>query len=140
MFTFLDRPTVDTGVPAPGMSAYDWRFHYPCRCCHTCTLRNICDRRQGKMNKQSRQTPLPSVTPIGAGIFTINDCLLPGECAAFIAASEAINYTEAVISTDDGERLIKDARNNDRILRNNKELSARLFRRAMPFLPAEIDG
>ncbi|MEO7497645.1 MAG: 2OG-Fe(II) oxygenase [Massilia sp.] len=92
------------------------------------------------MNKKTSDSSATSVTPIGAGIFTINNFLLPEECAAFRRESETIGYTEAVISTDDGDRLMKDARNNDRILHDNAPLAAGLFERALPFLPAEIDG
>ena len=81
-----------------------------------------------------------TVTRVGAGIFTINDFLLPEECARFIAQSEAIGFSEAVISTDDGDQIMKDARNNDRILYDNKDLAAALFARALPHLPAAIDG
>lgn len=85
--------------------------------------------------------PAPiSVTRVGAGIFTINDFLLPHECARFIAQSEEIGFSEAVISTDDGDRIMKDARNNDRIIHDNADLAGELFRRALPHLPADIDG
>jgi predicted 2-oxoglutarate/Fe(II)-dependent dioxygenase YbiX len=80
------------------------------------------------------------VTRIGAGIFTIDHFLSAEECAAFIAQSEAIGFSEAVISTDDGDRLMKEARNNDRILHDDPYLAEKLFRRALPHLPAEIDG
>ena len=80
------------------------------------------------------------VCPLGAGVFTIEHFLQPHECAQFIADSEAIGFSEAVISTDQGDRLMKDARNNDRIIDDNAERAAWLFARALPYLPAEIDG
>jgi predicted 2-oxoglutarate/Fe(II)-dependent dioxygenase YbiX len=92
------------------------------------------------MNKKPLDSPATSVTPIGAGVFTINNFLSAEECAAFIADSEAIGFGEAVISTAVGDRMLKDVRNNDRILHDNKDLAARLFERALPFLPPEIDG
>ncbi len=81
-----------------------------------------------------------TITRVGAGIFTIDGFLLPQECERFFAQSEAIGFSEAVISTDDGDQLMKDARNNDRILYDNRELAASLFARALPHLPAAIDG
>jgi predicted 2-oxoglutarate/Fe(II)-dependent dioxygenase YbiX len=45
-----------------------------------------------------------------------------------------------VISTDDGDKLMKEARNNERILHDDKDLANSLFRRALPHLPAQIDG
>ena len=79
-------------------------------------------------------------TRYGAGIFTIDNFLQPQECAAYIAQSEQIGFEEAVISTDEGDRIMKDARNNDRILYDNPALAATLFERALPWLPPEIDG
>jgi predicted 2-oxoglutarate/Fe(II)-dependent dioxygenase YbiX len=81
-----------------------------------------------------------TTTSYGAGIYTINNFLSPQECADFIARSEQIGFSEAVIRTDDGDRLMKEARNNDRILYDNAELGATLFQRALPWLPPEIDG
>lgn len=81
-----------------------------------------------------------AITRYGAGIFTIDNFLLPQECADLIARSEQIGFEEAVISTDEGDRIIKDARNNDRILYDNPALAAALFARALPWLPPEIDG
>ncbi|MES2319595.1 MAG: 2OG-Fe(II) oxygenase [Pseudomonadota bacterium] len=81
-----------------------------------------------------------SVTRVGAGIFIINDFLLPHECAGFIAQSVEIGFSEAVIKTDDGDQIMKEARNNDRILYDNAELASRLFARALPHLPQDIDG
>ena len=81
-----------------------------------------------------------STTSIGGGVFTINNFLTPAECRTFIAESEAVGYAAAVISTDDGDLLAKDVRNNDRILYDNPTLAAKLFDRALPFLPVEVDG
>lgn len=92
------------------------------------------------MHHTQSDTNVPSVTQVGAGIFIINNFLRPDECAAFIAEGEAIGYEEAVISAADGDRIMKDARNNDRILHDNHNLAARLFERALPYLPAEITG
>ncbi len=77
---------------------------------------------------------------LGAGVFTIEDFLSPEECAHYIATSEAMGYAEAAIRTDDGDRLYKDARNNDRIIVDDRELAATLFERAQPMLAPESDG
>lgn len=93
------------------------------------------------MTRISLQSPPEmAVTPVGAGIFLIDDFLHPQECQRFIALSEEIGFSEAVISTDDGDQVMKDARNNDRILYDDKDLAERLFRRARPHLPPQIDG
>ena len=78
--------------------------------------------------------------PLGAGVFTIDGFLSPDECSALIARSEGLGYSEAAIRTEDGERLYKDARNNDRIIFDDRVLAADLYRRATPLLPATLDG
>lgn len=80
------------------------------------------------------------INRLGAGIFTIEGFLSPQECAELIDESEATGYSEAAIRTDDGERLYKDARNNDRIVFDSPELARKLYGRAHPLLPAELDG
>jgi len=80
------------------------------------------------------------INRLGAGIFTIRDFLSPHECAGFIAQSESIGYSEAAIRADDGDRLYKDVRNNDRIGLDDPALAASLYDRARPFLPQELDG
>ena len=76
---------------------------------------------------------------LGAGVFTIEGFLSPEECAGFIARSEGMGYAEAAIRGDDGERVYKDARNNDRIIFDDRELANALFGRARPLLPPSID-
>ncbi|UUZ51303.1 hypothetical protein LP420_18625 [Massilia sp. B-10] len=81
-----------------------------------------------------------AITRYGAGIFTIDNFLLPQECADFIARSEQIGFEEAVISTDEGDRIIKDARNNDRILYDNPALAAALFAPCRGCRPRSMAG
>lgn len=76
----------------------------------------------------------------GAEIFLIHDFLSDAECQEHIGNSEKIGYSEAVISTDEGEKIYKDARNNDRIVYDNPTLAVALFERALPFLPEDIRG
>ena len=76
----------------------------------------------------------------GAGVFTIANFLTAHECARYIATSEATGYAEAAVRTDDGERIYKDARNNDRIIFDDPALAAMLYERALPHLPPDIDG
>jgi hypothetical protein len=77
---------------------------------------------------------------LGAGVFTIESFLSADECTELIAHSERLGYSEAAIRTEDGERLYKDARNNDRIVYDDPGLAARLYPRARPLLPGELDG
>ncbi|AKJ30818.1 2OG-Fe(II) oxygenase [Caldimonas brevitalea] len=80
------------------------------------------------------------VTRLGAGVLTIDGFLSPEECTALIVRSEAMGYSEAAIQTDDGDRLYKEARNNDRIIFDDNELALKVYERAKPCLPAELDG
>jgi predicted 2-oxoglutarate/Fe(II)-dependent dioxygenase YbiX len=80
------------------------------------------------------------VNHLGAGTFTIENFLSQQECGRFIAESESLGYEEAAIRTEEGDRLFKDARNNDRIILDSRELSTNLYQRALPFLPAEQGG
>ena len=77
------------------------------------------------------------VKRLGAGVFTIEDFLSPQECAAFIERSELIGYSEAAIRTENGDELLKDARNNDRIILDDFDLAASLYERAKQQLPNE---
>ena len=80
------------------------------------------------------------VKRLGAGVFTIEDFLSPQECAAFIERSELIGYSEAAIRTENGDELLKDARNNDRIILDDFDLAASLYERAKQQLPNEEAG
>jgi hypothetical protein len=80
------------------------------------------------------------VTALGAGVFTIRNFLNTEECQRYIALSEQIGFSEAAVATDDGDRVLKDARNNDRILLDQPELADELFAKARPHLPPAIDG
>jgi predicted 2-oxoglutarate/Fe(II)-dependent dioxygenase YbiX len=78
------------------------------------------------------------VTRYGAGIFTIADFLSADECAQFIHHSETHGFEEAVITTLDGPQLLKEARNNDRIIFDDPKLAQQLFSKAQALLPATL--
>ena len=80
------------------------------------------------------------IEPVGAGVFKIRDFLSPQECKDYIASSQRTGYEEAVIQTEEGARLLKEARNNDRIVFDDPALAAHLYQRAQPLLPAQLDG
>jgi predicted 2-oxoglutarate/Fe(II)-dependent dioxygenase YbiX len=74
----------------------------------------------------------------GDFIFVIRNFLTPEECDAFIAQSEKAGYEEATITTAEGAVMDKDVRDNARLILDDNELAARLWRRAEPFLPARL--
>lgn len=75
----------------------------------------------------------------GVGIFTIKEFLSDEECGRYVKQSEGMGYEEAVIETAQGPELLKDVRNNDRVVFDDTELASRLFARARPFLPERME-
>jgi predicted 2-oxoglutarate/Fe(II)-dependent dioxygenase YbiX len=73
-------------------------------------------------------------------IFTICDFFSPQECAAAISRSEAAGYDEATITTAMGMVMNKGVRDNARLICDDEGQAEMLWRRARPFLPAELDG
>ncbi len=73
-------------------------------------------------------------------IFVIHSFLTPEECQALIDRSESIGYGDAPITTALGFVMARDIRNNERVMIDDVELSARLFERARVFLPEEWFG
>ncbi|MES2889625.1 MAG: 2OG-Fe(II) oxygenase [Pseudomonadota bacterium] len=80
------------------------------------------------------------INRLGGGAFTIEDFLSGDECSELIRHSESLGYSEAAIQTEDGQRLVKDARNNDRVIFDDEPLAQKLYHRAQALLPAELDG
>jgi predicted 2-oxoglutarate/Fe(II)-dependent dioxygenase YbiX len=76
----------------------------------------------------------------GDNLFIIRHFLTPEECAAFIAQSEGLGYSEAPITTAFGFQMRKDVRDNARVILDDFDLAARLGERARPFLPAVWKG
>ncbi len=71
-------------------------------------------------------------------IFVIHDFLSLEECERFIAASEAVGYGDAPISTSGGPVMAKEIRNNDRVMIDDPATAAELYERARPFLPDDF--
>ena len=69
-------------------------------------------------------------------VFVLRDFLTPAECHAFIAESEQEGYEDAPITMGKAAIIIKEYRDNMRVMRDDTELAANaLFERAKPFLP-----
>ena len=60
------------------------------------------------------------------------------ECTAYIRRSEAEGYEDAPVTTADGMIMMKDVRNNDRVMVDDFAEAHRLYTRAEPFLPRRI--
>ncbi len=74
----------------------------------------------------------------GDDIFVIHHFLTPEECAQFIAASEAVGYGDAPITTGAGPVMFKEIRNNDRVMIDDPAMAEMLFERVRPFLPERV--
>ena len=69
-------------------------------------------------------------------VFVIHNFLSREECAALIQRSEGLIYEPGTVA----DVVIEQVRNNERVLVDDVTLAADLFRRAEPFLPADIEG
>jgi hypothetical protein len=65
--------------------------------------------------------------------------LSPAECGAHIANSEAVGYGEAPVTTASGMIMIKDLRNNDRVMVDDPATAGWLYDRLAPVLPPRVN-
>jgi len=68
-------------------------------------------------------------------IGTIAGFLSAAECEAYVRLGESIGYEEAPVSTAAGMVMIKDVRNNDRIMLDDAQRAAGLWQRVRPVVP-----
>ena len=85
----------------------------------------------------------PAITPkcrwLARDVGVIPDFLSPAECAAHIAASEAVGYGEAPVTTARGMIMIKELRNNDRVMADDPATADRLYGRLASALPPRVN-
>lgn len=77
---------------------------------------------------------------IGETVFVIKEFLSSEECVRYIEMSESQGYDDAPITMGETAIVIKDFRDNMRVMVDDVGLAARLFERARPFLPANLEG
>ncbi|WP_251779000.1 2OG-Fe(II) oxygenase [Caldimonas mangrovi] len=92
------------------------------------------------MVRLQQRIRIMQVDRFGAGVLAISGFLSKDECKRFISLSEETGYEEASVHTDAGERVFREARNNDRIIFDDPSLAHRLYQRALPYLPSVVDG
>lgn len=68
-------------------------------------------------------------------IFVVHDFLSPEECEQYIALSESYGYGDAPISTAGGPVMLKEMRNNDRVMIDDFAIAATLWERLKPHVP-----
>lgn len=73
-------------------------------------------------------------------VFVLRDFLSPEECLGQIALTEGDGYIPAGLTVGP-DRYVQapEIRNNDRVIRDDPELSNALWQRAAPFTPTELD-
>ena len=68
-------------------------------------------------------------------IFTIDNFWTKQECEDFITMSEAIGYTPATVTTEKGQKLITEVRNNNRVIFNDKQLADKIWQELESLAP-----
>jgi prolyl 4-hydroxylase len=73
-------------------------------------------------------------------VWTVDDVLTRDECAALVARIEAVGCVPAPITTGAGFVMRPDIRNNTRVILDDLELAADLFRRVAAHVPKVVAG
>ena len=77
---------------------------------------------------------------LAEGIFTISDVLTADECRQLIAQAEERGFKIATINAFGGARVDPEARNNDRNMHEDVELTSQIWARVQQFIPPMLDG
>lgn len=72
--------------------------------------------------------------------FVVDGVLSPAECARLVERIEGAHPTLAPITTARGPKFEADIRNNTRVMFDDPELAATLFRRIRPHCPSRMKG
>ncbi|NOS92066.1 MAG: oxidoreductase, 2OG-Fe(II) oxygenase [Cyclobacteriaceae bacterium] len=71
-------------------------------------------------------------------IFTIDSFWTKKQCEDFIAKSESIGYEPATVTTENGDIIVKEVRNNNRVIYQDIALAESLWQEAKPFAPTKF--
>ncbi len=71
-------------------------------------------------------------------IFTIDGFWTKQTCEDLIAKSEAVGYEEATVTTKNGQMMLKEVRNNDRVLYHDEVLATTIWEALEPFAPSKF--
>lgn len=72
----------------------------------------------------------------GNYVVEIEDFMPTSRCDELIAHAEAVGFDEATVDTGIGHVMMKDVRNNDRVISDDVELAAELWQSARDHVPA----
>ena len=83
---------------------------------------------------------MPDYQWITDDIFTVSGFLTPFECEEYVRFSETRGFGNAPISTSFGQVLMKEVRNNSRVMVDDPSLAQLIWDRAAPFVPTQLGG
>jgi hypothetical protein len=81
---------------------------------------------------------MPSLRWLAKDIGVIEGLLTPEECDAYVDFSESRRYEEAPVSTESGMVMMKEIRNNDRVMLDDEERARTLYAKLSNFLPGRF--
>lgn len=76
-------------------------------------------------------------TDFGNGVFTVDNFFSQKECKDWISKSEEIGYEEAKVGFGRKQVLMKEVRNNERLIYDNDDLALQLWNSIKEFVPKE---
>lgn len=71
-------------------------------------------------------------------IFTIDNFWTKSECENFIYKSEILGYEHATVTTEKGQKLIQEVRNNNRVMYKDNILADNIWEKLEPFAPRKL--
>jgi hypothetical protein len=83
---------------------------------------------------------MPEYEWISDDIFTVSDFFDASECENYIQLGESRGFGDAPIETALGPTMMKDVRNNSRVMIDDPELAERVWDRASPYVPTTLAG
>jgi len=81
---------------------------------------------------------MPTRKFLAKNVGVVREFLTPEECEAYIQFSEEQGYEEAAVTTEDGMVMMKDLRNNDRVIVDDENRADALWKRVGHFLPQKF--
>lgn len=69
---------------------------------------------------------------------TVSEFLSADECNHYVTLSESQGYQDAPVSTPDGMIIMKDVRNNERVMIDDSALAASLYERIKTYVPTRF--
>jgi hypothetical protein len=92
-----------------------------------------CPRKPGKIQ-------VPEELHAGKTCFVVDSVLSYSECQKTIERAEAAGFRPALVNVGDGEMLLKDSRNSDRCIIDDKDFARAIFERIQHALPKTLEA